>query len=207
MDKETKERNELFFLKVCMQGNLKEVDRFIYDISVITYARLKEKKSNSERKKAELSRKNLSRILETLQWFYSNDIVINTTDTSDKLLSFFGKAPVYNEACRYFDEFLINEYNFDNGNSIIIDNDSKKLMCKDSNGRHILDEQHYLESRGKRLPFIRDSLERLNHCYEFAQEKGKKQQFIILNQYCYPIKGGQNYEYFIMILRRLGASV
>ena len=151
-----------------------------------------------------MSNKNLAAILETLHWFYLNDTVIHA---QQETLDFFGNPPTYKEACKYFDDVLRKEYKFNSDSKIILDENSKRLICKDSSGRHILAKDNYVETRGKRLPFIKNSLENLNHCYEIIQEPGKEEQLMIINQYRYPVKiDTYNYEYFVMILRRFGAS-
>ena len=193
-------RNALFPYKVA-----KSIDQFIYDVSVMTYVKLvKKAASKTALRKTDLSRKQIARIIEILQFFYERDIVY---DVPSDLIKYFGHAPTFAEACAYFDKNIMGEHAFVPGYKFIADNHSRNLMCKDDHG-HTFGEQHYMPSRGKRLPWIMDAIHRPRHAYITEQGPGGEEQLMVVNQYRYPISGTRDAcEYFVVILRRLGQSV
>jgi len=115
----------------------------------------------------------------------------------------FGKCPEA-EALRYYETRVMGDVKDGHGRTILIDEDGMASLYKEpESGRHVMASANYEEGRGKRLPWIRHTLEKSNAVYVIEETV----QGIFRRTYLYsaivsiPLEPKPQTSYYVVVVR------
>jgi len=104
--------------------------------------------------------------------FHLNRINVFSVEARHDLYSLFGDFPLV-EAERYYDTYLKNGHIKDvMGREIEFDDDGKRFLYKahTADGEHVIAPENYVETRGKRLSWLKHLLEQTREIYRQVEQ-------------------------------------
>ena len=160
-----KELNDLLTSSRFSCQNAEKVARVCYDAARLVYERQK-RTGKSALKTKEVS--NALLLAETLHASAFRFVA------EGALLRLFGKECSETIAVEYFGKCVMGEVSDKYGRSVTIDEDRMKSLYKDpASGDHSVASENYEEVRGKRLPWIRHTIQNSDAVYVEEEQIGR----------------------------------
>jgi len=122
---------------------------------------------------------------------------------SGTLAENFGAFPEAN-ALEYYDSKVMGEVQDKYGRKVKIDEDGMKSLYKEpTSGKHIVATENYEEGRGKRLPWIRHTLENSESIYvsEETVQNTFRRSFLYTAIVSIPIQPKPQVSYYVVVIR------
>ena len=139
------------------QKNKERVARVFYDATKIVYVR------QIRLNKPQLKMKEVSSAMVLAETLHSQPFQFSATGV---LAENFGGDFSEARALEYFDQKVAGEIQDIYGRKIVIDEDAMKSLYKEpTTGKHIVSSENYEQVRGKRLPWIRYTLQSSSAIY------------------------------------------
>ncbi|HEV7673876.1 MAG TPA: hypothetical protein VGQ12_05035 [Candidatus Angelobacter sp.] len=136
--------------------NAERIARVFCDATKIVYERQK------QLKKPQLKMKEISSALVLAESLHSQAFRFEATGHLAENFGQFDEG----KALTYYDQKVIGTVKDIHGRSIVIDDDGMRSLYKDpESGKHIVAAENYEEGRGKRLPWIRFTLQNSHAIY------------------------------------------
>ena len=116
------------------------------------------------------------------------------------LASNLGKFPE-SKALEYYDKYVEGEVADKNGDKVIIDEGGLRFLYKNPDTQeHDINPEYYEETRGKRLPWIRHTIENTNEIYELREKSWST--FFYIGTFIVPLQEGDISNYFFIVTRK-----
>ena len=176
------------------EKNAERIARVCYDATKIVYERQK------RLKKPQLKMKEVSSAIVLAETLHSEAFHF---DATGQLAELFGPCPEAT-ALQYYEERVMGNVQDKHGRKIKIDEDGMKSLYKEpKSGKHIIDPQYYEQVRGKRLPWIRYTLEKSGAIYvaEETVQGAFRRAFIYTAIVSIPIQPKPQTQYYVVVVR------
>jgi len=187
------------FSRLISEQNIRKASQIFYDALKFMYYRLRSKAEQTSRpiQTVALKEKEITGFFCIVDFLHNN---IETVEVQGQLQSLLGGRLVEDDYWRYFEEFVEGQVTDRVGRLIKIDVTSIGFMYKDAYGEHTVRSDFFQPSRGKRLPWIKKTLQESTCIFRKVGEI--KETFIYVM--CYQIKhgGGTSIENFVVIVSR-----
>lgn len=174
--------------------NSERIARVFYDATKIVYERQK------RLKKPQLKMKEVSSALILAETLHSQAFRFEATG---HLAANFGKFGE-DKALKYYEDNVMGTVKDIYGRDIVIDEDGMRSLYKEpESGKHIVDPENYEEGRGKRLPWIRHTLQNSPAIY-LSEERISgvfRRSFIYSAIVSIPLDPKPQVSYFVAIVR------
>lgn len=191
-----KELNALLTSNQFSRQNAERVARVCLDAARLAYERQK------QMKKSELKAKEIASALILAETLHS-DAFRFVADGA--LAELFGGNCDERTALAYYEKKVMGSVVDRHGRNIEIDEDGMRSLYKDpDSGRHEMSSENYEEVRGKRLPWIRYTLQNSHGIYVVEESLGKsgvRRKFLYTATVTIRIKGGEQTSYYVAIVR------
>jgi hypothetical protein len=176
-----------------------EISKIFYDAIKLSALRLKEKRDigKSKRRHCTLSKKDITNIINLLCFFHVNDrycILKHKSELTGCYHPTFSEA----DAWRYFEEFIEGTTKDKNGVEILFTPEFMKSLYKDCDGNHVVESEHFVPLRAKRLPLIIDTIKNTENIFIKIDEYNNSEMMYI-NRYKDPF---ENEYYQIVIVKK-----
>ena len=192
-----KELNALLTSSLFSRQNAEKVARVCYDASRLVYERQK-RSGKSILKTKEVS--NALLLAETLHASAFRFVALGP------LIQLFGHDCSEQTAVQYFGERVMGEVVDKYGRKVIIDEDGMKSLYKDStSGGHVVAPENYEEVRGKRLPWIRHTIENSDAVYveeELIGRVGIRRKYFYTAIVTFLHKQKEFTSYYVVLVRK-----
>jgi hypothetical protein len=191
-----KKLNELLTSSAFSRQNAERVARVCYDASRLVYERQK-RSGKSSLKTKEVS--NALLLAETLHASAFRFVV------EGPLVQLFGQECSEETALEYFDKHVMGKVTDKYGRTVIIDEDGMKSLYKDpASGGHIDTPENYEEVRGKRLPWVRHTIEHSDAVYmeeEPIGRSGIRRKYFYTAIVTFRLKEQEHASYYVVLVR------
>jgi hypothetical protein len=157
-------RRLLLDASLLSQKNREHLARVFYDATKIVYLR------QERLKKPTLKMKEISAAMILAETLHSQPFQFNAIDG---LAENFGGEFTEQQALQYFENRVMGEVRDVHNRKIAIDEDAMKSLYKEEGtGKHIVASENYEQVRGKRLPWIRHTLQGSSAIYVSEETVG-----------------------------------
>jgi hypothetical protein len=191
-----KELHALLASPLFSRQNAEKVARVCYDAARLVYER--QKRSG----KKDLKTKEVSNALLLAETLHAGAFRFVAAGA---LIQLFGKDCSEQTAIEYFDEHVMGEVSDRYGRKVIIDEDGMKSLYKDpASGGHVVARENYEEVRGKRLPWIRHTIENSDAVYveeALLGRSGIRRQYFYTAIVTLRYKGQEQTSYYVVLVR------
>ena len=179
--------------------NVLKTSQIFYDTLKLVLYRLRSKCEKTGKKIDEvaLKDKEITGFLRIIDYFHTN---IRTIEVDGPLRELFGEGPTESECWKFFEKFVEGEVNDKFGRRINVDPESLKFMYKDLTGKHIVKTESFRETRGKRLPWIRKTIQD-SSCI-FRRIENNNEQLMYIMRYLIRHKAGETIDSFIVVVSK-----
>lgn len=120
-----------------------------------------------------------------------------------QLAECFGGRLCEEQALRYYEQRVMGEVTDRAGRKVVLDESGMRSLYKErGSGRHIVASENYEEVRGKRLPWIRHTIQNCDSI--FIQEtvgKSFRRSFLYAGVASIPVSGKSQISYYVVIVR------
>ncbi|OGF50623.1 MAG: hypothetical protein A2231_11585 [Candidatus Firestonebacteria bacterium RIFOXYA2_FULL_40_8] len=178
------------------QNNLNCICGVFYDTAKILYYKQKRK---SERLKTPyiLKQNDISHVIGLTHYHYKKNKKINLHNG----IYLLSKSLTETQALEYYQNNLIGKTKDIHGQSVIIDEDGICFLYKDNaTGFHDIAPENYVEPRGRRLPWIRYTIENSKEIYK--QDGPSRSLFFYVFEFEIPMSSQSNaIDYFVVVLK------
>lgn len=174
--------------------NTERISRVFYDAAKIVHERQK------QLHKPQLKMKEISSALVLAESLHSRAFHFEATD---KLAECFGQFDE-DKALEYYEKHVMGEITDRHGRTIKIDEDGIKSLYKEpGSGKHIVATENYEAVRGKRLPWIRYTLENSNAIYvnEETVHQVFRRSFLYTAIVSIPLDPKPQTSYYVAVVR------
>jgi len=165
--------------------NAQTISHIFYDVFKISYYVLERKKAGVKQAAfpAKLKRKEVTRLVKLIDYHHSHD---KTYIADHTLTQCFGPNFTEDDALKFFENYVEGDITDRFGRGIHIDlEDGVKFMYKDyARNVHEMKSEYYLAHRGKRLPWIRHTVQNSTNIY--TRIDGVQREVMYLNKYDIP---------------------
>lgn len=176
-----------------------------YDAIRVLYYKEKRKlqgqSSRQRRKKRPLRLKKIdfTRVFILLDYHYCN---CSTFIVKDQLAACFGGNFPEQEALDYYEKNVEGEIKDVHKNKIMFPLDGIKFLYKNpKTGKHEVDPKNYDETRGKRIPWLKHTIDNTKEIYEEREEFWTT--FYYVGTFKVPLRDGtEKINYFLVIIRK-----
>ena len=165
--------------------NAQTICHIFYDVLKVCHYAVKRKIDGLrpyKKKKAKilLKRREITRVVALIDYHHSNDQCWNVKDQLGVCL---GKWYKEGDALKFFESYVEGKVADKRGREILVDlEDGVKFMYKNpKTGGHEIKKEFYIPSRGKRLPWIKHTLQNTNNVY--IHEDDKWREIMYINKY------------------------
>jgi hypothetical protein len=166
-DEPIKDLNSLLIAPFFSRQNAEKIARICYDAARLVYERQK------QTGKAELKPKEITGALAVAETLHSSAFRFIATGELSRL---FGGECTEQTAWQYCWDHVLGEVKDIHGRTIIIDDDCVNSLYKEpATGRHVRTSENYEEVRGKRLPWIRHTLQNSPAIYAIEEPIGRNE--------------------------------
>ncbi len=176
--------------------NTERIARVFYDAAKIVYER--QKRLN----KPQLKMKEVATALTLAETLHSQAFRFEATGVLGENFGAFSEA----DALAYYDSKVMGVAQDKHGRKIQIDEDGMKSLYKDhASGRHEVAPENYEEGRGKRLPWIRYTLENSHAIYVSEETVGGafRRTYLYTATVSIPIVPKPQVSYYVVVIREL----
>jgi hypothetical protein len=191
-----KELSALLTSSVFSRQNAEKVARVCYDAARLVYERQK-RSGKSALKTKEVS--NALLLAETLHASAFRFVA------EGALLQLFGEDCSEETAIEYFEKSVMGNVTDKYGRNVVIDEDGVKSLYKErTSGAHIVSLENYEEVRGKRLPWIRHTIENSDAVYveeEPIGRSGIRRKYFYTAIVTFHIKEHEYTSYYVVLAR------
>ena len=191
-----KEINTLLASSLFSRQNTEKVARVCYDAARLVYERQK-RTGKSTLKTKEVS--NALLLAETLHASAFRFVA------EGELLQLFGQDCNETTAIEYFGKCVMGTVTDKYGRNVVIDEDGMKSLYKDpASGGHVVAPENYEEVRGKRLPWIRHTVENSDAVYveqEPIGRSGIRRQYFYTAIVTFRLKQVEYTSYYVVLVR------
>lgn len=191
-----KQLNALLTSSLFSRQNAEKVARVCYDAAMLVYERQK-RTGKSALKTKEIS--NALLLAETLHASAFRFVA------EGALRQLFGQDCSEKTAVEYFGKYVMGTVTDKYGRNVIIDEDGMKSLYKDpTSGGHIVAAENYEEVRGKRLPWIRHTIENSDAVYveqESIGRSGVRRQYFYTAIVTIRHKQQEYTSYYVVLVR------
>jgi len=195
-----KSLNALLTSPLFSRQNAEKVARVCYDTARLVYERQK------QTGKSQLKTKEVSDSLTLAQSLHSNAFRFIA---EGPLIELFGGCD-QDAAVEYFAEKVMGNVKDKSGRTIVIDEDALKSIYKDpESGRHEKCEENYEEVRGKRLPWVRYTIDNSDAVYMEEEPLGRtgiRRKFFYTAIVTYKHKQEEHTSYYVVLVREEAKS-
>lgn len=190
------------FINTLSKDNKEMIVDIFYDVAKII-SRKKEKTQ-----KPTLKRKEITNILQVIDFHYRKRKRFEMDKLGNTPLGhFFNREVNEGDALEYLQKELQEKEIKDKyGRRIIFTEEGMKFLYKDEQGNHTIDSKNYVPLRGKRLPWIANTINKTDEIYEIPSNIPQKPvQFMYSASYCFKftnVKGEieEKTEFFIVFV-------
>ena len=116
------------------------------------------------------------------------------------LRELFGQGPTEDDCWKFFDKFVEGEVNDKFSRRIMIDTESLRFIYKDSVGKHTIKTEFFQSTRGKRLPWIRKTIQDSSCIFKRIEDNEEKLMYIM--RYRIQHRYGEKIDNFIVVVSR-----
>jgi hypothetical protein len=205
LDREEAERRLRRMMRMHEKPNELMLTRLFYDATKLAHCALKRKTEDlriRRRRLIKLRRAEITRLLRLIHYHYSCTPSFEVRRDHD-LSQCFGWDFTETNALKFFEEFVEGTIIDRQGLRIQIDLDGMKFMYKDKQtGEHKVSSEHYSQIRGKRLPWIRHTIQKSAAIYHRFEDDDVEIMYVA--EYRVPIDGDKfEPNHWIVIVRKL----
>jgi hypothetical protein len=195
-DDPIKDLNALLTSKNFSHQTAERVARVCLDAARLAYERLK------QMKKTDLKAKEMSAIVVLAETLQSSPFRFVAEGV---LAELFGQECDENTAVSYFIEKVLGPVTDKYGRKIEIDEDGLRSLYKDPDtGWHEQTSENYEEVRGKRLPWIRYTLQNSSAVYvveELVGRSGVRRKFLYTATVTIKLQAGEKTSYYLVVVK------
>lgn len=177
--------------------------RIFYDSIKIAYYRVKRKTERSKSRysgEVVLKEREVANILRCVHYLHVNNRVHTA---SHELTQCFGKYfEEEGPAVKFFEHFVEGEAQDKFGRTVIINlEEGLRFMYKDPDTqRHKILPENYVSSRGKRLPWIKNTITKTTNIYRRLDKK--QEELLYVNQYEIELKDQENVRCYWLVIAK-----
>lgn len=189
-------------IKFLSEENSLLINSIFYDVLKLIYYRVKRKSETGKGKRllkdVQLKVSEITEIFLTVDYLHKN---LNTFDVDEQLRALFGSNHLEDDYLKYFEHFLEGELTDRYGRLINVPTEGIKCMYKDSSGKHVIDSSFFEPTRGKRLPWIKHTIQ--NSACILRRTVENKETLLYITKYRIPIDNSQTViDTFLVVVKR-----
>ncbi|MFZ2386158.1 MAG: hypothetical protein WBE75_08170 [Candidatus Omnitrophota bacterium] len=173
--------------KIILEVNRKTVIDIFYDAVKLIYYK------QSHMKKNQLKSKEIARCLNLIYYhqLYSKIIQVN-----GELAENMGKPFLEEDALNYYQHRVMGKVRDKLGQEVVIDEMGMDFLYEG----HNVDPVNYRQARGKRLPWIRHTIQNTNEIY--IKQEGNSLLYIYVSKFIIPIPFDTVTDWFLVLCRK-----
>lgn len=177
-------------------NTFRDVSRIYYDTLKLAHMKLKRKIKLSEKKRKtySLARKDIAKAINVLTHFHSND-KYTQFDENSPLAGCYHPNFSISDAWKYCGEYLLGTTNDNFNVSVKFDENFLKCLYKDERGNHVIQDEYYIPSRGKRLPMVKHSIQTTKCIFQRIDDKDYLERM-----YIHRYKDFNQHEYYFVVI-------